>query len=62
MNGLTAWMARYRKFIMAAAAGLAILAAALSDGKVDGAEWVAVIGAVLGPFGVVLTPNAPKKP
>jgi hypothetical protein len=53
---------RYRKFILAAIAGLVVLLTALADDNVTTAEWWQIAAAVLGPLGVVLVPNEPKRP
>lgn len=52
---------RYRKFLVAAIAGLAVLVTALADGKVDSHEWYLIIVAVLGPAGVGIIPNDPPQ-
>lgn len=52
-------MKRYRKFLAAAGAGLVILASIVSDGRITGPEWWAVIAAILGPLGVERLPNDP---
>lgn len=49
-----------RKFAVAAATALAVLATALPDG-VDSAEWVAVAIAFLGAVGVYAVPNVDPK-
>lgn len=56
---MNSFVKRYRKFFVAAAAGLAVLATALSDGNVDGGEVIQIVAAVLGPLGVAWIPNAP---
>jgi hypothetical protein len=58
---MSEFVRRYRKFFVAAAAGLAALIAALSDGSVSGDEIVVIISAILGPLGVAWIPNAPQK-
>lgn len=49
-------IARYRKFIVALATALGILAVVLNDG-VTGAEWIQVALAFLGSLGVYQIPN-----
>lgn len=58
---MNSFVRRYRKFIIAAAAGVAVLATALADGKVDGTEIYQIVAAVLGALGVAVIPNAPKQ-
>jgi hypothetical protein len=58
---MNTFVRRYRKFFVAAAAGLASLIAALADGNVSGDEIVVIVAAILGPLGVAGIPNAPEK-
>lgn len=51
---------KYAKFLAAAAAGVVALVSVMPDG-VTGAEWLVVAAAVLGPLGVVITPNKPDE-
>lgn len=51
-------LAPYSKFIAAFAAGMTVLASALSDGKISGAEIVEIIAAILGPIGVFAASNS----
>lgn len=46
-----------RKFLIALAAALAILATAVVDNAVSWSEWIAVILAFLGALGVYVVPN-----
>lgn len=51
---------KYAKFIVAAAAALAVVAATLADGSISGDEWWAIAAAGLGALGVRQIPNAPS--
>lgn len=57
------FVARYRKGIVAVLWALATVGAAvLTGGGWSTVDWIAVVSGVLGAFGVVLVPNAPKAP
>lgn len=50
--------AKYNKFWAAAAAGLVVLAAAVSDGHISPAEWFSIAAAIIGPGAVYQVTNA----
>lgn len=51
---------KYAKFIVAAVtAALVAVGAAITDGTVTGAEWIAIATAVLGAIAVYVVPNRP---
>lgn len=52
-------VAHVRKFVVAAAAALAVLGAGLADGSLDASEIVAAAVAGLGAAGVYVVPNRP---
>ena len=47
------------KFITAAIAGLTVAGLAVADGTITTAEWLQIVAAVLGAYGVYLVPNVP---
>lgn len=51
-----------RKFFVAVAAALGVLAVALVDGSVDASEWVQIALAALGALGVYAVPNRGDEP
>lgn len=52
-------MDKYRKFLVALAAGIGVLITALADGEVIASEWCAIALGVLGALGVYQIPNEP---
>jgi hypothetical protein len=54
-------MAQYRKFIVAAAAFLGVLAAAAADGEFSSQEIAAILVAAFGAFGVFGVANQPPE-
>ena len=50
-----------KKFLVALAAALAIVAVALADGKIEVAEWITIALAFLSALGVYGVDNATKK-
>lgn len=45
------------KFITAAIAGLTVAGLAVADGTITTAEWLQIVAAVLGAYGVYRVPN-----
>lgn len=57
VSSVGAFLARYRKGIIAAAAGLAVVVNETAGG--GSVRWVDVVAAVAGALGVYLIPNTP---
>lgn len=57
LSGINASVARYRKFIVAGAAGVAVVINETAGG--GSVRWVDVLAAVAGALGVYLIPNSP---
>ena len=58
VKGAAAFAGRYRKALVAAAAGAGIIVTAVTTGHPI--DWTTVVLAVLGSLGVYAVPNAPK--
>lgn len=61
MNKLLTFVAEARKFCVALAAALAVLATALANGSVPNGEWLQIALAFAGALGVYATSNQEKQ-